>query len=79
MGSFCLTQMFNINVQWGFGDQGKKGIYFRGTGEQRPNFEGNRGTMTIFENREHTKTNFRALGNRGTGQFISGEQAVAPF
>ena len=29
----------------------RNGIYFRGTGEQRPNFEGNRGTKTILENR----------------------------
>ena len=33
-----------------------------------------RGTKTILENREHKKTNFRFLGNRGTSQFISGEQ-----
>ena len=58
----------------GFGEQGKQGIYFRGTWEQRPNFEGNRGTKTILGNREHKKTNFRFLGNRGTSQFISGEQ-----
>ena len=53
---------------------GNKGIYFRETGEQRPNFEGNRGTKTILGNREHKKTNFRFLGNMGTSQFISGEQ-----
>ena len=41
--------------------------------EQRSNFEGNRGTKTILGNREHKKTNFRFLGNRGTSQFISGE------
>ena len=29
---------------------------------------------TILGNREHKKTNFRFLGNRGTSQFISGEQ-----
>ena len=29
------------------GDQGKQGIFFRGTGEQSPNFKGNRGTKTI--------------------------------
>ena len=52
----------------------KPGIYFRGTREQRPSFEGNRGTKTILGNREHKKTNFRFLGNRGTSQFISGEQ-----
>ena len=39
-----------------------------------PHFEGNRGTKTILGNREHKKTNFRFLGNRGTSQFISGEQ-----
>ena len=58
----------------GFGEQGKKGVYFRGTGEQRPNFEGNRETKTILGNREHKKTNFRFWGNRGISQFISGEQ-----
>ena len=47
----------------GFGEQGTQGIYFRGTGEQRPNFEGNRGTKTILGNREH-KSNFRFLGNK---------------
>ena len=57
----------------GFWGTGEKGIYFRGTGEQRPNFEGNRGRKTIFGNREHKKTN-RFFGNRGTSQFISGEQ-----
>ena len=58
----------------GFGEQGNQGIYFRGTGEQRSNFEENRGTKTILGNREHKKTNFRFFGNRGTSQFISGEQ-----
>ena len=56
------------------GKEGNKGIYFRETGEQRPNFEGNRGTKTIFGNRKHKKTHFRFLGNMGTSQFISGEQ-----
>ena len=36
----------------------------RGTGE----------TKTILGNREYKKTNFRFFGNRGTNQFISGEQ-----
>ena len=58
----------------GFWGTGENGIYFRGTGEQRPNFEGNRGTKTILGNREHKKTNFQFLGNRGTSQFISREQ-----
>ena len=64
----------------GFGEQGKEGIYFRGTGESRPNFEGNRGTKTILGNSEHKKTNFRFLGNtegnkpiyfRGTREHVS--------
>ena len=58
----------------GFWGTGENGIYFRGTGEQRPNFEGNRGTKSILGNREHKKTNFHFLGNRGTSQFISREQ-----
>ena len=58
----------------GLGEQGKQGIYFRGTGEQRPNFEGNRGTKTILGNREHKKITFQFWGNWGTSQFISGEQ-----
>ena len=33
-----------------------------------------RGTKTILGNREHKKIHFRFLGNRGTSQFISGEQ-----
>ena len=59
---------------WGTGGMG---IHFKGTGEQMPNFEGNRGTKTILGNTEHKKTNFRFKGNRGvkgTSQFISGEQ-----
>ena len=61
----------------GFGEQGKRGIYFRGTGEQRPNFEGNMGTKTIMGNREHKKAIFILWGtgeqsnlfkgNKGTG------------
>ena len=49
----------------------EKGIYFRGTAEERLKFEGNRGTKTILGNGEHKKTNSRILGNRGTRQFIS--------
>ena len=52
------------------GNRGK----FRGTGERMHNFEGNRRAKTIFVNGEHKKTNFRFFGNRGTSQFVSGEQ-----
>ena len=74
MLKFCLGHRWS--PPRGFGEQGNKQIYLRGTGEQRPNFEGNRGTKTILGNREHKKTNFRFLGNRGTSQFISGEQEI---
>ena len=47
------------------GKRGKKDIYFRGTWEQRPNFEGNRGTKIILWNREHKLTNFQFLGEQG--------------
>ena len=40
------------------------------TGEQRQKFEGNRGTKTILWNREHKKTNFQFLGNRGKSQYF---------
>ena len=50
----------------GFGNRPK-----RGTGEQRPNFEVNRGAKTILGNREHKKF---LIGNRGTSQFIPREQ-----
>ena len=53
---------------------GGKGIYFRGTGQQSPNVQGNSGTMTIFGNREHKKTNFRFRGNRGTSQLFQGNR-----
>ena len=50
-------------------------IYFKRTGKQRPNFEGNSGTKTKSGNREHKKTFFIHFGgNRGTSPFISEEQ-----
>ena len=61
----------------GFGEQGKKGIYFRGTGEQRSNFEGNRRTKTILGTGNIRKQifDFKGTGeqanlfqgNKGTG------------
>ena len=51
----------------GLGNRGKRTFI---SGEQRPNFKGNRGTKTILRNREHKKTNFGFLRNMGTGQFI---------
>ena len=57
--------------------KGEKCIYFSGTGEQRPNFERNRGTKTIFGNRKHKKAYLQFWGtgeqanlfqeNKGTG------------
>ena len=41
----------------GFGEQGKKGIYFKDTGGQRPNFKEKGGTQTILY----------PQGNKGTG------------
>ena len=69
---FC--QKVFLRPYKGFWEQGKKGIYFSETGEQRQKVLVNRGTKTILGNREHKKTNFRFLGNRGTSQFISEEQ-----
>ena len=50
------------------GNRGSR-AFISGEREQMPNFEGNSGTKTILGNREHKKTNFRFLGNRGTSQF----------
>ena len=41
-------------------------IYFKRTGKQRPNFEGNSGTKTKSGNREHKKSFFIHFG--GTGE-----------
>ena len=46
------------------GNRGK-GIYFKGAGEQRPNFKGNRGTKTILGNRVHKRTNIRFFWEQG--------------
>ena len=58
----------------------EKGIYFRETGEQMPNFDGTRETRTIFGNREHKKTNYRLSGNRQQPirRSISALEQVAP-
>ena len=58
------------------GNRGK-GHLFQGNREQRPNFEGNRGTKTILGHREYMIIYLyknRFSGNRGTSQFISREQ-----
>ena len=57
-------------------EQGNKGQILRGTGKQRPNFDGHRGALTILGNREHKKRNFLFLFwvNKGTSQFISMKQ-----
>ena len=60
----------------GLREQGKQGIYFRGTGEQRPSFGGNKGTWTILGNREHKKFQ----GNKGTGTpTLGGPQPCKPY
>ena len=40
-------------------------IYFKRTGKQRPNSEGNSGTKTKSGNREHKKTFLFILGEQG--------------
>ena len=54
----CNVKMMRSSHGFWGGGQGNKGIYFRETGEQRLNFEGNRGTKAILGNRIHKKTNF---------------------
>ena len=47
------------------GDLGNKGKGAFISGEQMPNFEGNRGTKAILGDREHKKTNFSIFGEQG--------------
>ena len=39
----------------GFGEQGHKATYFKGTGEQMPFFQGNRGSSSKFGELGNTK------------------------
>ena len=58
----------------GFWVTGKKGICFRGTGKQRPNFEGDRGTKIIFGEQGHKKTNFRFFGTGKQANLFQGNK-----
>ena len=58
-----------------FGEQEKMTFI---SGEQRPNCEGNRGTYTLLGNREHKKTFFQFLGNRGTSLLFQGNRYPTP-
>ena len=55
---------------------GKRGNRAVISGEQGNKGQILRGTKTILGNREHKKTNFRFLGNRGTSQFIQGNKGT---
>ena len=53
----------------GFGNREKGHLFLGNMGTKlMQNFEGNKETKTILGNREHKKTNFRFLGNRGISQ-----------
>ena len=72
--SLFLSLSLSLSLSPGvLGNRGK-GHLFQGNREQRPNFEGNRGTKTILGNREYIYIKKWFSGNRGTSQFISGEQ-----
>ena len=62
--SVSLSLSLSLSLSPGvLGNRGK-GHLFQGNREQRPNFEGNRGTKTILGNREYKyiKIGFRATG-----------------
>ena len=61
---------------WVAGEQGNKGNFFRGTGEQRPKNKGNRGTQAILENREHTKSRVCCWGTRERGHLFEGNKGT---
>ena len=58
----------------GFGEQGNKAYYFRGTKGQKSKTEGNRGTKAILGNREHGKSRFWFWGTRENADFFQGSQ-----
>ena len=68
------THTHTLRPSLGFWGTGEKGYLFQLNRGTKVKFWGERGTKTILGNREHKKTNFQCLGNRGTSQFISGEQ-----
>ena len=80
----CLLTRNSEALPGVLGNRGKR-VFI--SGEQRPNFEGNRGIKTILRNWEHKKTNFRFLGtgeqanllqgNKGTGTPLGGPQHFA--
>ena len=47
-----------------------------GTGKQRPNFEGNRGTKIILGNREHRKQIFDFWGTREQANLLEGNKGT---
>ena len=63
-----------VSIHWGpprgFGEQGNKAIYFRGTREQKSKTIGNRGTKAILGNREHRKSRFWFWGTRENTDFF---------
>ena len=48
----------------GFGELGEMGIYFSGTGEQRPNFERNKDNIGEQGTKENKFSNFGEQGNK---------------
>ena len=76
--------MNNIGTPRGFGEQGKRGIYFIGTGNQKPNFEGNKDNIgdqftlanDIFRFVETGEQANLFQGNKGTGTPLGGPQQL---
>ena len=65
-----------IGQEWGpprgFGEQGNKAIYFRGTREQKSKTEGNR------ETKEHRRSRFWSWGTRENADFFRGIREQVP-
>ena len=65
---FSLSSLLSLSLSLSPGVLGNrgKGHLFQGNREQRPNFEGNRGTKTLLGNREYIyiKSVFGQQGNK---------------
>ena len=68
---------------WGpprsYGEHGDNVIYFRGTGEHKSKYEGNRGTNVILGSREHSKLRFWFWGTRENAEIFQGNKEEVPL
>ena len=68
--------LYNLHCQAMLGFKQGKGIYFRGTWEQRPNFEGNREKRQYLGTGNIRKQNFDFWGNEKQANLFQGNKGT---